>query len=83
MAMQFLVVEPTQLRWTSRLYDYRVILHSDGSTRSMKLPLESYSTDDDAGVGSWVLLEVEQEEARIRKSRRATTPNVRHSELPT
>ncbi|CAN0076408.1 unnamed protein product, partial [Scytosiphon promiscuus] len=47
-------------------YDYRVILHSDGSTRSMKLPLESYSTDDDAGVGSWVLLEVEQEEARIR-----------------
>eukprot|EP00903_Cladosiphon_okamuranus_P021062 g19348.t1 len=64
-------------------YDYRVILNSDGSTQSMKLPLESYSTDENAGVGSWVLLEVEQEEARIRKSRRATTPNVRHSELPT
>ena len=39
----------------------------------MELPLESYSTDEDAGVGSWVLPEVEQEEARIRESRRATT----------
>ncbi|CAN0166814.1 unnamed protein product, partial [Pylaiella littoralis] len=38
-------------------YDYRVTLHSDGSTSSMKLPLESYSTDVDAAVGAWVLLE--------------------------
>ena len=40
-------------------YDYRVILNSDGSTRSMKLPLESYSTRKNAHVGAWVLLEVE------------------------
>ena len=44
-------------------YDNRVILHYyDVNTRSMNLPLESYSTDEDAGVGSWVLLEVQQEE---------------------
>ncbi|CAM9744628.1 unnamed protein product [Pylaiella littoralis] len=47
----------------------------------MKLQLESYSTDVDAAVGAWVLLEVEQEEEGVRKSRRVTTPNVRHTEL--
>ena len=26
----------------------------------MKLPLELYSTDEDAGVGAWVLLKVEE-----------------------
>ena len=29
------------------VYDYRVVLHCDGSTRSMKLPLELYSTDEE------------------------------------
>ncbi|CAN0146105.1 unnamed protein product, partial [Ectocarpus fasciculatus] len=38
-------------------YDYRVTLHLDGSTRSVKLPLESYCTDEPAAVGAWVLLE--------------------------
>lgn len=63
------------------VFDYRVVLHCDGSTCSMKLPLELYSTDEDAGVGAWVLLEVEEEEARVRRSRRSTTPNVRNMEL--
>ena len=63
-------------------YDYRVTLHSDGSTRSMKLPLESYSTRENADVGAWVLLEVEQEEVRVRRSKRAPAPDVHRSELP-
>ena len=46
---------------------------------SLKLPLESYSTRENADGGAWVLLEVEQEDARVRRSRRATTPNVRHT----
>ena len=32
-------------------YDYDVILQADRSTRSMKLSLESYSTNEGAGVG--------------------------------
>jgi len=43
--------------------DYRVILHSDGSTCSIKFPLEFYSTDEDAGVCAWMLPEVDQVEA--------------------
>lgn len=39
------------------LYDYRVLLEVDQSTRSMKLPLEKYTGEPDAVVGSWVLLE--------------------------
>ena len=63
------------------VYDYRVVLHCDGSTCSMKLPLELYTTDENAGVGAWVLLEVEAEEATVRRSRRSTTRNVRNTEL--
>ena len=37
-------------------YDYRVTLHSDGSTRSMKLPLESYGNRKNTDVGAGVLL---------------------------
>ena len=42
---------------TRHLYDYCVQLEVDQSTRKMKLPLEKYSGDPDAAVGSWVLLE--------------------------
>ena len=42
---------------TRHLYDYRVHFERDQSTRSMKLPLEKYSGDADAVVGSWALLE--------------------------
>ena len=44
---------------TRHLYDYRVHLELDQSTRmhSMKLPLEKYTGELDAVVGSWVLLE--------------------------
>ncbi|CAB1107234.1 unnamed protein product [Ectocarpus sp. CCAP 1310/34] len=41
---------------TRHLYDYRVHLDLDQSTRSMKLPLEMYR-DPDAVVDSWILLE--------------------------
>ena len=39
-------------------YGYRVILHTDRSTRGMKLPLESYSTNEGASVRAWVLLKM-------------------------
>ena len=39
------------------VYDYRVVLERDESTRSMKLPLELYGTDEQAALGAWVLLE--------------------------
>ncbi|CAM9092126.1 unnamed protein product [Laminaria digitata] len=42
---------------TRHVNDYRVHFEVDQSTRSMKLPLEMYSGDPDAEVGSWVLLE--------------------------
>ena len=42
---------------TRHLYDYRVHIELDQSTRSMKLPLEKYNGDPDAVVGSWFLLE--------------------------
>lgn len=61
-------------------YDYRVMLHADGSTNNFKFPLESYSTDEGAAVGAWVLLEVGQQEG-VRRSGRALTPNVRNAEL--
>ena len=41
---------------TSHLYDFRVFLETDGSTRSMKLPLAKYSVAGAAAVGSWALL---------------------------
>ena len=41
---------------TSHLYDFRVFLETDGSTRSMKLPLAEYSVDGAAAEGSWALL---------------------------
>ena len=37
-------------------YDYRVILHSDGGTRSVKLPLESYGNRKNTDIGAGVLL---------------------------
>ncbi|CAB1097920.1 unnamed protein product [Ectocarpus sp. CCAP 1310/34] len=64
-------------------YDYRVILHCcDESTRSMKMPLESCSTDEDAAIGAWVLLEVNPKEGSGRR-KRVTTPTVRLTELAT
>ena len=56
------------------------MLHADGSTNSMKLPLKSYSTDEGAAVGAWVLPEARQQEG-VRRSGRALTPNVRNTEL--
>ena len=58
-----------RLRWSGRriarkarertrhVYDYRVVLKRDESTRSVKLPLELYGTDEQAAFGAWVLLE--------------------------
>ncbi|CAN0237471.1 unnamed protein product, partial [Ectocarpus sp. 6 AP-2014] len=51
-----LITRQSQER-TRHLYDYRVHFELDQSTRGMKLPLEKYSEDADAVVGSWVLLE--------------------------
>ena len=51
-----LITRQSQQR-TRHLYDYRVYLEQDQSTRSMKLQLEKYSRDPDVVVGSRVLLE--------------------------
>ena len=61
-------------------HDYRVILQADRSTRSMKLPLESYNTNEGNGVGAWVLLDIEPRE-EVRRSGRAVTPNVGNTEF--
>ena len=45
-----------------------------------RLPLESYSTDEGATVGAWVLLEAGKE-GGVRRSGRALTPNVCNAEL--
>ena len=75
---------------TSNIYDYRVVLASDQSTISAKLPLAAYSVDEEnAAVGAWALLEpieggsngledeCEGDQGR-RTSSRARTPNVRN-----
>ena len=41
---------------TSDRYDFRVFLETDGSTRSVKLPLAKYSVDGAAAERSWALL---------------------------
>ena len=56
-----LITRQSQER-TKNVYDYRVHLVEDPSARSMKLPLDAYSTDPNAGVGAWVLLEPNDEE---------------------
>ncbi|CAN0211725.1 unnamed protein product [Pylaiella littoralis] len=40
---------------TRHLYDFRVFLDADGSTRSFKLPLEKYFMDGAEEMGSWAL----------------------------
>ena len=73
------LVEPTRLGGMTCDY-HRGILHFDGITRSMKLPLESYSTRENTNVGARALLEAEQEKVRVRVSKGAPTPHVRRSE---
>ena len=66
----------------SRLeYGYRMALDVDQSTHSMKLPLNAYSTDENAVVGAWALLERSTVPSRVSRSGRALTSNVRHKEL--
>ena len=74
---------------TRHVYDYRVVLASDQSTVSVKLPLDAYSVLESADEGAWVLLEPTdssssemREESRTdagpRTSGRTRTPNVRN-----
>ena len=54
---------------TRHLYDYCVQLEVDQSTRKMKLPLDKYTGDSDAAVGSWVLLEsIISRSGRVRRT---------------
>lgn len=46
---------------THHLYDFRVFLDNDGSTRSMRLPLDQYSADFDTELGSWALLSLRED----------------------
>ena len=45
-----------------------------------KFPLKSYSTDEGAAVGAWVVLQTGQQEG-VRRSGRALSPNVLNAEL--
>ena len=49
------IARKTQTR-TSDRYDFRVFLETDGSTRSVKLPLGKYPVDGAAAERSWALL---------------------------
>ena len=68
-----------------RAYDYRLMLKEDQSTLSVKLPLEAYSTDANATVGAWALLEpgvgVPLGGSRASQSGRASVANVRNIPL--
>ena len=65
-------------------YDYRVMLNEDESTHSMRLPIEEYDVDENAGVGAWVLREpiavpaAQDQHVGGRRSGRTLTPNVRN-----
>ena len=65
-------------------YDYRVMLNEDESTHSMRLPIEEYDVDENAGVRAWVLLEpdampvMQNQQVGVRRSGRTLTPNVRN-----
>ena len=57
-------------------------LDLDQSTRSMKLPLEMYSGDPDAVLGSWVLLERSTVEQMDGESRWALVEREGHAAGP-
>ena len=50
----------------------------------MRLPIEEYDVDENAGVGAWVLLEpdampvTQNQQVGVRRSGRTLTPNVRN-----
>ena len=55
-----LITRKSQER-TKQVNDYRAHLE-DLSVRSMKLPLDAYSTETSAAMGAWVLLECNDKE---------------------
>ena len=55
---------------TSDRHDFRVFLETDGSTRSVKLPLAKYSVDGAAAEGSWALLSRCADEHSLEDSER-------------
>ena len=74
------------------MYDYRVALERDESTRSMKLPPELYRTDEQAALGAWVLLEAnialpqdapvaDSTPRAMSRSGLLLSPNVRHTDI--
>ena len=64
---------------TSDRYDFRVFLETDGSTRSVKLPLAKYSVDGAAAEGSWALLSRCADDDSQRTARARTTTSSRTS----
>ena len=69
-----------------------MVLERDESTRSMKLPLELYGTDEQAALGAWVLLEVniaplqdapvaDPTPRAMNRSRSPLSCNVRHTDI--
>ena len=71
---------------------YRLVLERNESTRSMKLPLELYGTDEQAAFGAWVLLEaniaplqdapvVDPTPRAMNRSRRLLSRNAHHTDI--
>ena len=73
---------------------YRLVLERNESTRSMKLPLELYGTDEQGALGAFVMLEVnvtplqddpvaDPTPRAMNRSRRLLFPelNVRHTDI--
>ena len=52
--LEEIITRQTRAR-TCHLYDFRVFLDSDGSPRSVKLPVAKYSVDVASAEGSWAL----------------------------
>lgn len=75
-----LITRQSQQR-TRQFYDYRVHFEEDQSTCSMKLPLEKYSGDPDAVMGSWVLLKGDAaQQVEGAATRAVATPGVDRGE---
>ena len=51
------ITRRAQKKRNSLEHGYRLILHVDQSTHSMKLPLNACSTEENSVVGAWVRLE--------------------------
>lgn len=59
---------------TKGVYDWHAHLVTDQRVRIMKLPIATYSADDSAVVGAWVMLEItDTDQTRVQSEGVGTT----------